>query len=81
MSFLREFVAMTHIDYKSLDEMGQLSLLWALEKAEKASKKPQPESKAREVEKKIEELEPKLPHRKETRKMKLKQVELSAFSG
>jgi hypothetical protein len=51
---------MTHIDYKSLDEMGQLSLLWALEKAEKASKKPQPESKAREVEKKIEELEAKI---------------------
>ena len=51
---------MTHIDYKSLDEMGQLSLLWALEKAEKASKKPQPESKAREVEKKIEEFEAKI---------------------
>ena len=51
--------AMT-IDYKSLDKRSQLNLLWAFQKAEKASKKPQPESKVREVEKKIHELEAKI---------------------
>ena len=51
--------AMT-LDYKSLDENDQLSLLRAFQKAEKAWKKPQPESKVREVEKKIHELEAKI---------------------
>ena len=50
------------LDYKSLDENDQLSLLRAFQKAEKASKKPQPESKYARWRRKYKSLKPKLPY-------------------